>query len=282
MTASAADNPSMSYRRFTSLALGIAIGVAITMGALIARRAVLTAVRVPNAPPLPLEAEEAFLHRTYGPTKYSQSVEEWVIRDFFGDKREGVFLDVGAADYADGSNTWFLESRLQWSGIAIDAQQQYREQYRKYRPRSRFFALFVSDRSNQTAQLFLSGMSPFVASKDYRFTDQFGKNVGAIDVPTITLDDLLSSLKVSAIDFMSMDIELSEPAALSGFDVEHYRPALACVEAHPQVRQKIIDYFTRRGYAIVGKYLRVDPVNLWFAPIGTEVKPFPLKSVVAH
>jgi hypothetical protein len=282
MTAYPADNLSMLYGRLTTLAVGIVIGAALTTGAFITRRAVLTAVRAPNVLPPPLEAEEAFLYRTYGPTRYSQSVEEWVIRDFFGDKREGVFLDVGAADYAEGSNTWFLENTLRWSGIAIDAQEQYRDGYRKHRPRSRFFALFVSDRSNQKAQLFLSGMSPFVASKDHRFTDQFGQNVGAIEVPTITLDDLLSSLEVSAIDFMSMDIELSEPAALSGFDVMRYRPALACVEAHPQVRQQIIDYFTRRGYVVVGKYLRVDPLNLWFTPIGTQLKPFPLEAAVAH
>ena len=64
-----------------------------------------------------------------------------------------------------------------------------------------------------------------------------------------------------------MDIELAEPKALAGFDVDRYRPALVCVEAHPDVRQEILDYFTRHGYTVVGKYLRMDPKNLYFSPL---------------
>jgi len=45
-----------------------------------------------------------------------------------------------------------------------------------------------------------------------------------------------------------------------------YRPRLVCVEAHPDIRQQLIDYFTERQYRVVGRYLRADPHNLWFAP----------------
>src|SRR4051794_30788409 len=37
------------------------------------------------------------LQRRYG-TRNSRNAEEWVARDYFQDKRGGVFLDVGAAD----------------------------------------------------------------------------------------------------------------------------------------------------------------------------------------
>jgi hypothetical protein len=39
------------------------------------------------------------------------------------------------------------------------------------------------------------------------------------------------------------------------------------VEAHPEVRQQVLDYFTRNGYVVVGKYLRADDENLWFTPL---------------
>jgi hypothetical protein len=64
-----------------------------------------------------------------------------------------------------------------------------------------------------------------------------------------------------------MDIELAEPAALRGFSIERFRPALVCVEAHPEVRQQILDYFAAHNYTVVGKYLRADLDNLWFAPL---------------
>ena len=64
-----------------------------------------------------------------------------------------------------------------------------------------------------------------------------------------------------------MDIELAEPKALAGFDVVRFGPSLVCIEGHAEVRQQIIDYFTNHGYAIVAKYLRADPHNLYFAPL---------------
>lgn len=65
---------------------------------------------------------------------------------------------------------------------------------------------------------------------------------------------------------MTMDIELAEPKALEGFDIERFKPALVCIESHPEVRQQLLDYFHQHGYVVVGKYLRVDPHNLYFKP----------------
>ena len=83
---------------------------------------------------------------------------------------------------------------------------------------------------------------------------------------TITLNDLLAREGTARLDFLSMDIELSEPRALAGFDIERYRPALVCIEAHPEVRQQLIDYFHRHHYVVVGQYLGVDAQNLYFMP----------------
>jgi hypothetical protein len=45
--------------------------------------------------------ELAPLEDKYGPNRYSRNVEEWAIRDFFQDRRDGVFLDVGSNHYRD-------------------------------------------------------------------------------------------------------------------------------------------------------------------------------------
>jgi hypothetical protein len=81
------------------------------------------------------------------------------------------------------------------------------------------------------------------------------------------LNDLLDAEKIPRVDFISMDIELHEPKALAGFDIRRFQPALVCIEAHPEVRQQILDYFTRHDYVVVGKYLRVDEDNLYFTPL---------------
>jgi hypothetical protein len=236
----------------------------------------------PDVLPPPPETEEAQLFKRYGPSKQSQLLEEWIVRDFFHDQRDGVFVDVGAADYKDGSNTWFLEQHLGWSGIAVDAQDHYRPNWERFRPKSKFFTLFVSDRSNDQARLFLSTKGSFVASSQRKFTEGFGKVGGDVDIITVTLNDLLAGSHVRAFDFLSMDIELSEPKALAGFDIQRFKPSLACVEAHPQVRQQILDYFAANHYNVVGKYLRVDTLNLWFMPAGASVEPFSVQPAAAQ
>ena len=81
---------------------------------------------------------------------------------------------------------------------------------------------------------------------------------------TITLNDLLQRERTEGIDLLVMDIELAEPRALAGFDIDRYKPRLVCIESQPQVRQKILDYFDDHGYVVVGKYLRMDTQNLYF------------------
>ena len=48
------------------------------------------------------------LEARYGPQRFSRGAEEWIIRDFFQDRRDGVFLDVGANHYRDQNNTYYL------------------------------------------------------------------------------------------------------------------------------------------------------------------------------
>lgn len=214
-----------------------------------------------------LSAESRALARTYGPETNSQYEEEWITRDFFKDKRGGVFVDVGANHYRHFSNTFYLETKLGWSGVAVEPLREFEADYIAHRPRTRFRAFFVSDASNEVAKMYYLKNNPLVTSADKEFTARAGKDVEERTAPTITLDDLLTAEHIERFDFLSMDIELHEPQALAGFDVQRFRPALVCIEAHPEVRQQILDYFTQRGYVLVGKYLRADATNLYFTPL---------------
>jgi FkbM family methyltransferase len=211
--------------------------------------------------------EGAYLDELYGPHRYSRNREEWIIRDFFRDERNGFFLDVGANHYRTESNTYFLERELGWSGIALEPLVRFEAEYLEHRPRTRFRGFFVSDASSTTARMFLLEQNTLVSSSDRNFTARHGSDVTVVDVPTITLNDLLDHEGVTAIDFLSMDIELHEPQALAGFDVRRFRPRFVCIEAHAEVRQSILDYFIRNGYTIVGQYVRAEVLNLFFMPL---------------
>ena len=208
-----------------------------------------------------------YLAAAYGPDRYSQFAEEWIIRDFFQDRRGGVFVDVGANHYRDASTTYYLEKNLGWSGLAIEPLAQFEADYKTHRPKTRFLPFFVSDVSDDVAKLYVLDAHTVVSSSDKAFTERTGANPREMTVPTITLNDLLPRHGIEKFDFLSMDIELSEPKALAGFDLRRFSPELVCIEAHSEVRQFILDYFARNGYVIVGKYLSADEHNLYFTPL---------------
>jgi FkbM family methyltransferase len=224
---------------------------------------------MPRFSPVQSDSEIEAFERQYGPSHYSEREEEWLIRDFFKDRRGGFFVDVGANHYKLASKTYYLETTLGWSGLAVEPQAQYAADYLAHRPRTRFLPFFVSDQSNQPARLYLLKDSPLVASGDPNFVRQFGEPDEVREVPAVTMNDLLDREGVTAIDFLSMDIEQHEPQALSGFDIQRFKPALVCIEALLPVRQRILDYFARNGYVVAGKYVWIDRENLYFVPVGT-------------
>jgi FkbM family methyltransferase len=220
--------------------------------------------------------EGSRLKDRYGPGRFSLNEEEWIIRDYFQDRRGGVFVDVGANHYKNDSNTFYLETALGWSGLAIDPQAAFAADDRRYRPRTRFFAYFVGDTSDATVEFYQVDRNSLVASADRGFSERAGTEAKdpvytsqPLKVPTIRLTDLLAREGLSHIDLLSVDVELAEPKVLAGFDIDRFKPALVCIEAHPQVRQQILDYFAAHGYVLLGKYLRADLQNLCFSPAGS-------------
>jgi FkbM family methyltransferase len=209
----------------------------------------------------------------YGDQRSTRYAEEWAIRDFFKDRRDGVFLDVGANDYQKENNTYYLETSLGWSGVAVDAQQEFAEGYRAHRPHTKFVAAFISDVSGTTSPLYVPKANTLTASTSQAFAEGEDGATVKREVPTLTLDDLLAQHHIERLDFASIDIELAEPKALAGFSIDRYRPALVCIEAHKEVRQQILDFFQRHDYVVLGKYLRLDTANLYFAPARSLSSP---------
>lgn len=211
------------------------------------------------------DPELAPFEQRYGPAKSSAGPEEWLIRDYFRDRRGGVFLDVGAGHYRDDSNTYYLERHLGWTGLAVDAVESWADGFRANRPGTRFHVFFASDSSDADATIYVNPLDRRLSSSTESMPASRGPAF-ARSVRTITLSDLLAAEGVKTLDFMSMDIELAEPAALRGFDIARFQPSLVCIEAHYDVRQAIVNYFAAADYRIVARYLRADRANLYFEP----------------
>jgi FkbM family methyltransferase len=206
---------------------------------------------------------------------YSQHDEELLVRHFFDDRRRGFYLDVGAFEPRRFSTTAYLAEYLDWTGIAVDAQAELASIWRQMRPTAKFFAYIVTDHSGGTETLHLGGPISSVASTHLADLDEQGIlpeeardwPERAVEVETITLNDLLDREGVTKVDFLSMDIEQGEPKALAGFDIKRFRPDLVCIEAWPAAQDALREYFATNGYVRIEKYRDLDP-NWWFKPAG--------------
>jgi FkbM family methyltransferase len=203
--------------------------------------------------------------------RYSLFDEELIIRDFFQDRRGGVFLDVGCAWPVKANNTYYLEKHLGWTGIGIDALEDYGPGWKEIRSESRFFSYLVTDESGVMQTFF---KSPNTGLSSTRRDMASGKAFGAdfepevIVIETITLNDLLDREGVRRIDLLAMDIEGNEPKALAGFDIDRFQPALVVIERSldpaSEGKNEVHRYFERHGYEVIEKYKSFDPVNLYF------------------
>jgi hypothetical protein len=73
-------------------------------------------------------------------TYYSQ---EWTAQDRFVAetlefKKNGTFLDIGCHHYKDISNTYYLENELNWSGVGVDIECHFEQEWIANRPNSKF------------------------------------------------------------------------------------------------------------------------------------------------
>lgn len=226
----------------------------------------ITALKADAERGKPRDPELEALAYRYFPKPLSQGLEEVLIRAYFQDRPGGFLLDVGASHYQTRSTTHYLDVALGWRGIAVDAIAEYAADYAKFRPRTKFFPAFVSDRSDQTVDFFVKLDNPRESTADAALAKSFERRREVRELPTVTLDAILEAEKVDEIDLLSIDIELWEPKALAGFSIDRYKPELVVIEWHPPVQEELARYFAEHRYVRIDKYSDWDGRNAYFVP----------------
>ena len=190
--------------------------------------------------------------------------EQQLIRDFFGGAPAGFFVEVGANDPRELSQTWHLE-QAGWTGILIEPQPDMAARLRAQRT-AKVFAVACSSPAKAGRSL------PFHVAGPLSALDRDRMAPGAepektIAVPTRTLDDVLNEAGAPApIDFLSVDVEGHEFEVLQGFDFARWRPRLILLEDHVGSLD-MHRFLTRTGYRIIRRYEN----NGWYVPAGAPV-----------
>ena len=145
---------------------------------------------------------------------HSQLGQELEVIKFYNNKEDGFFIEIGASDGVELSNTYLLETKYNWKGICCEPIPTKFEKLVKNRPNSICYKEAVYNQSGLILQFdisnsydLLSGISEHID----RYKSTVDNNKTTIHVETISLLDVLKKSNApSFIEYMSLDTEGSE------------------------------------------------------------------------
>ena len=169
------------------------------------------------------------------------------------ERRAGFFVEFGATDGVELSNTRLLEKDYEWRGILAEPARIWHDKLRRNR-RCIIDTRCVWRRSGETLDFReaplpeLSTIDAFAASDGHAPARAGGRSY---PVATVTLNDLLTEHAAPPrIDYLSIDTEGSELDILSAFDFGRYRVEIITVEHNfTPAREAIHALLTSSGYA---------------------------------
>jgi FkbM family methyltransferase len=183
-------------------------------------------------------------------TWYSQAGQDrWVV-DTLGD-RPGYFVDVGAYDGIQTSNTYALEL-AGWDGVCIEAS-------------PAIAAACASNRRCHTVAVAATAIEGHVRMRGDRIVRH-----GGVQVPCASLTEILRSVRApTTIDYLSLDIEGGELVALQGLDLDRYTVILMTVEHNlyadgPAHKDALYRFLAEHGFdRVVDNAPCLDPNPLY-------------------
>lgn len=162
----------------------------------------------------------------------------------------GFYIECGANDGVNQSNTWYFEKKLKWNGLLIEPVSEAFTELKRNRSKKNFF--------------FKRALRPFSYRKKYvelklnindtlstrSTSDNINDRVN-IKVKSSTLDSLLDKAKApKEIDFFSLDVEGDELQVLRGIDFKKYKFKYILVETYH--KKKLAKFLKKKKY----KYLK--------------------------
>ncbi len=182
-------------------------------------------------------------------------------------KKQGFFVEFGATNGVDLSNSHLLVDGFDWKGILVEPAKVWINELRLNRPESHIETLCVWKETGSKIEFIeadaseLSTLKMFLDKDVHSELRQKGKTY---EVNTISLIDLLNKYEApKRIDYLSIDTEGSEFEILNAFDFSEYTFDVITVEHnHTPQRELIYSLLTSKGYKRV--YETISNIDDWY------------------
>ena len=183
-----------------------------------------------------------------------------------GFRKNGYFVDFGASDGVQWSNTFLLEKEFQWEGILGEPARRYYQSLRKVR-NCHIETNCIWSQTGETLQFNETKIGYYSTIEQFSSFDNHGehrKDGKRYAVQSISLLDLLVKYNAPThIDYLSLDTEGSEYEILSSFDFSRYSFTLiTCEHNYTDNREKIHALLSKHGYKRIMK--EVSQFDDWY------------------
>ena len=197
------------------------------------------------------------------------SQDAWVLFET-RQKQGGFYVEFGAGDGMQLSNTYVLEKRYGWKGILAEPNPVFHDRLRGNRG-AYVSTKCIAGASGETVQFVNTTDPHFSTMERYVACDlhaQLRATGARVSVETQSLTDLLEEAHAPAvIDYLSIDTEGSELEILKAHDFGKYRFRLITVEHnHAPNRAAIHDLLVSRGYR--RKFKHLSDFEDWYVYVG--------------
>ena len=164
---------------------------------------------------------------------YSQSEEDIFLNNtFFKNKRDGVYIELGALDGVLYSNTKFFEDTLNWKGILIEPHVEKFNLLKVNRPNNYLFNNLISCYKEPLKFRYfvdclanVSGVEDTLSQHHFETyfetkTNEFYKSLSqnTVFINPKTLSEIIKTTHLTHIDFLSLDVEGHEYEVLQSWD----------------------------------------------------------------
>ena len=213
---------------------------------------------IPHRADVTAEAFAAYCERR---ETESQLGQEHFVTWLLGDRCDGFFVEFGATDGLELSNTLVLERDFGWTGILAEPNRHYHSDLslnrRCYIDQRAVFTETGRTVSFRETELKMLSTIEQYADKDYH-AERRADGVW-YDVTTVSLRDLLDTYDAPPEpDYLSIDTEGSEFDILSSYDWSRRFSVITVEHQYGDNRWPILDLLQRQGYVRL-----LDDVSRW-------------------
>ncbi len=164
---------------------------------------------------------------------------------------DGYFIECGANDGINQSNTWYFEKYLNWNGLLIEPLEDKFIELKKNRSRRNYFYNIALSDSIDKQSLYIINNN-----LESKVVDKENKETNVSKFKSTTLTRILEEISApKLIDFFSLDVEGFEEQVIHGIDFNIYNFQFLLVETK---NEKVIKFLKDNNYELVEKMSHHD------------------------